>query len=52
MRLTPMPCTLKEYRQEALTGGRYSNQCTGALHLPASRMVTEDNFGIPMYCSP
>ena len=52
MRLTPMPCTLKEYRQEALTGGRYSNQCTGALHLPASRMVTEDNFGIPMYCNP
>ena len=39
MRLTPMPCTLKEYRQEALTGGRYSNQCTGALHFPASRMV-------------
>ena len=36
----PMHCTLKEYRQEALTGGRYSNQCTGALHLPALRMVS------------
>ena len=58
MRLTPMPCTLKEYRQEALTGGRYSNQCTGVPVYGCTALSSlahggvEDDFEIPMYCGP